>query len=149
MIAFLQRYNVGTRLSFAFGTLILLSCALVAAGLYTLAQTRERLDTVVNRNITIMQHLQDMTDDTSVITVQLRNLVLPTSQEDNLRFAALIKDRAKAYEQTRQTLYVFSASPEAQAIRDKIDTASAAAAKANAQIAELGLASRPTKRWPC
>ena len=142
MIAFLQRYNVGTRLSFAFGTLILLSCALVAAGLYTLAQARERLDTVVNRNITIMQHLQDMTDDTSVIAVQLRNLVLPTSQEDNLRFAALIKDRAKAYEQTRQTLYVFSASPEAQAIRDKIDTASAAAAKANAQIAELGLASK-------
>ena len=113
MTAFLQRYNVGTRLSFAFGILILLSCALVAAGLYTLAQARERLDTVVNRNITIMQHLQDMTDDTSVIAVQLRNLVLPTSQEDNLRFAALIKDRAKAYEQTRQTLYVFSASPEA------------------------------------
>ncbi|MCC5090248.1 methyl-accepting chemotaxis protein [Xanthomonas campestris] len=142
MIAFLQRYNVGTRLSFAFGTLILLSCALVAAGLYTLAQARERLDTVVNRNITIMQHLQDMTDDTSVIAVQLRNLVLPTSQEDNLRFAALIQDKSKAYEQTRQTLYVFSASPEAQAIRDKIDTASAAAVKANAQVTELGLASK-------
>ncbi|MET3148210.1 UNVERIFIED_ORG: hypothetical protein ABIB63_004008 [Xanthomonas axonopodis] len=42
MTALLQRYNVGKRLGFAFGTLILLSCALVVAGLYTLAQARAR-----------------------------------------------------------------------------------------------------------
>ncbi|KQQ75839.1 chemotaxis protein [Xanthomonas sp. Leaf131] len=138
MIALLQRYNVGKRLTFAFGTLILLSCGLVAAGLYTLAQARDRMDTVVNRQITIMQHLEDMTNATSVIAVQLRNIVLPTSQEDNLRFAAIIKDQLKSYEDTRRTLYVFSASPEATAIRVKIDQASEAAGKANAQVGELG-----------
>ncbi len=139
MIALLQRYNVGKRLTFAFGTLILLSCGLVAAGLYTLAQARDRMDTVVNRQITIMQHLEDMTNATSIIAVQLRNIVLPTSQEDNLRFAAIIKDQLKSYEDTRRTLYVFSASPEATAIRVKIDQASEDAVKANAQVGELGL----------
>ncbi|MCC4605032.1 methyl-accepting chemotaxis protein [Xanthomonas campestris] len=143
MIALLQRYNVGTRLTFAFGTLILLSCALVAAGLYTVAQARERMDTVVNRNIAIMQHLEDMTNASSAIAVQLRNLVLPTSPQENLRFAGIIKDKLAAYEDTRRTLYVFSASPEAAALRQKIDQASDTAAKLNAQVADLGLNARP------
>ncbi|MBB4132216.1 methyl-accepting chemotaxis protein [Xanthomonas sp. 3075] len=139
MIAFLQRYNVGKRLTFAFGTLILLSCGLVAAGLYTLGQARDRMDTVVNRQVTIMQHLQDMTNTTAVIAVQLRNIVMPTSQEDNLRFAGIIKNQLKSYEDSRRTLYVFSASPEATAIRQRIDQASEEAGKANAQVADLGL----------
>ncbi|MCC4619828.1 methyl-accepting chemotaxis protein [Xanthomonas cassavae CFBP 4642] len=143
MIALLQRYNVGKRLTFAFGTLILLSCGLVAAGLYTVAQARERIDTVVNRNIAIMQHLEDMTNASSVVAVQLRNIVLPTSQQDNLRFAGIIKDKLAAYEDTRRTLYVFSASPEAAALRQKIDQASETAGKLNAQVADLGVNARP------
>ncbi|WP_016904920.1 MCP four helix bundle domain-containing protein, partial [Xanthomonas arboricola] len=143
MIALLQRYNVGKRLSFAFGTLILLSCALVAAGLYTLAQARDRMDTVVNRNITIMQYAQDMTNATSVIAVQLRNIVLPTSQEDNLRFYAVIKDQLKDYEETRRKLYAFSASPQATQIRDRIDLASDQARKTNDAVAQLGLTGKP------
>ncbi|MCM5618812.1 MCP four helix bundle domain-containing protein, partial [Xanthomonas hortorum] len=142
MIALLQRYNVGKRLTFAFGTLILLSCGLVAAGLYTLAQARDRMDTVVNRQITMMQYLQDMTNATSVVALQLRNIVLPTTQEDNLRFAGVINDQVKSYEDTRSKLYVFSASPEATAIRQKIDQASEEANKANARVAELGLSGK-------
>ncbi|MBB3803544.1 MULTISPECIES: methyl-accepting chemotaxis protein [Xanthomonas] len=143
MIALLQRYNVGKRLTFAFGTLILLSCGLVATGLYTVAQARERIDTVVNRNITIMQHLQDMTNASSAVAVQLRNIVLPTSEADNLRFAGIIKDKLAAYEDSRSTLYLFSASPEATALRQKIDQASEAANKLNAQVAALGLSGKP------
>ncbi|MEA5124996.1 methyl-accepting chemotaxis protein [Xanthomonas floridensis] len=143
MIALLQRYNVGKRLTFAFGTLILLSCGLVVAGLYTVAQARERMDTVVNRNIAIMQHLEDMTNASSAVAVQLRNLVLPTSPQDNLRFDGIIKDKLAAYEDTRRTLYVFSASPEAAALRQKIDQASETAGKLNAQVADLGLNARP------
>ncbi|MEQ8036608.1 methyl-accepting chemotaxis protein [Xanthomonas sp. WHRI 6106] len=143
MIALLQRYNVGKRLTFAFGTLILLSCGLVATGLYTVAQARERIDTVVNRNITIMQHLQDMTNASSAVAVQLRNIVLPTSEADNLRFAGIIKDKLAAYEDSRRTLYLFSASPEATALRQKIDQASEAANKVNAQVAALGLSGQP------
>ncbi|MEQ7779253.1 methyl-accepting chemotaxis protein [Xanthomonas hortorum] len=143
MIALLQRYNVGKRLTFAFGTLILLSCGLVAAGLYTLAQARDRMDTVVNRNITIMQHAQDMTNATSVIAVQLRNIVLPTTQEDNLRFYAIIKKQLESYQHTHDKLYEFSASPQATEIRNRIDLASAEAAKANEQVAQLGLTGKP------
>ncbi|PPU08046.1 methyl-accepting chemotaxis protein [Xanthomonas arboricola] len=143
MIALLQRYNVGKRLSFAFGTLIVLSCALVAAGLYTLAQARDRMDTVVNRNIAIMQYTQDMANATSVIAVQLRNIVLPTSQEDNLRFYAIIKDQLKSYEDTRRKLYEFSASPRATQIRERIDLASDQARKTNEDVAQLGLTGKP------
>ncbi|KAB7768206.1 methyl-accepting chemotaxis protein [Xanthomonas maliensis] len=139
MMQLLQRYNVGTRLSVAFGVLILLSCALVVSGLHTLAQTRDRMETVVNRNIVIMQHLQDMSDASSTISLQVRNIVLPTSQEDNLRFAGIIKQQLARYEQNRRDLYLFSASPEAQAARQRIDAASRPARALNAKVIELGL----------
>ncbi|PPU40759.1 methyl-accepting chemotaxis protein [Xanthomonas arboricola] len=142
MIALLQRYNVGKRLTFAFGTLILLSCALVVAGVYTLAQARTSLNTIVNRNITMIQHAQEMTNASSVIAVQLRNIVLPTSQEDNLRFANIIGQQRLHYDQEREKLYAFPATAEGTAIRNRIDQAREKSRSANQQVIDLGLAGK-------
>lgn len=114
MIALLQRYNVGKRLGFAFGTLILLSCALVVAGLYTLAQARQSLDTLANRNMVIVQRLQEMNNAVSVIAVQLRNIVLPTPDEENQHFVAIIQEQRRIYKEAHDKLYTFSATPVAQ-----------------------------------
>ncbi|MFC3277612.1 methyl-accepting chemotaxis protein [Xanthomonas fragariae] len=137
MIALLQRYNVGKRLTFAFGTLILLSCGLVATGLYTLAQARERMDTVVNRQIKIIQLSQDMTNASASIAVQLRNLVLADTREDNQRFIALIKQQRARYEDTRNALYQFSSSPTGTTIRNDIDAANAVARATNEKVMAL------------
>ncbi|MEA9557815.1 methyl-accepting chemotaxis protein [Xanthomonas nasturtii] len=148
MIALLQRYNVGKRLTFAFGTLILLSCALVAAGLYTLAQARQSLDTLTNRNMVIVQHLQEMNDAVSVIAVQLRNIVLPTTAEENRRFAAIIEEQRSTYDKVREQLYAFSATPTAQAIREKIDQNNKTATALNRQVLDLGLAGKTDEALP-
>ncbi|WP_311240612.1 MULTISPECIES: methyl-accepting chemotaxis protein [unclassified Xanthomonas] len=148
MIALLQRYNVGKRLTFAFGTLILLSCALVAAGLYTLAQARQSLDTLTNRNMVIVQHLQEMNDAVSVIAVQLRNVVLPTTAEENRRFAAIIEEQRSTYDKVREQLYAFSATPTAQAIREKIDQNNKTATALNRQVLDLGLAGKTDEALP-
>ncbi|MEQ7756631.1 methyl-accepting chemotaxis protein [Xanthomonas sp. WHRI 8391] len=137
MIALLQRYNVGKRLTFAFGTLILLSCGLVAAGLYTLAQARDRMDTVVNRQIKIIQLSQDMTDASASIAVQLRNLVLAEATEDDQRFAALIKQQRARYEATHDELYKFPSTSVGTAIRDNIDAANAVARATNEKVIAL------------
>ncbi|MCE4369882.1 methyl-accepting chemotaxis protein [Xanthomonas hortorum] len=137
MISLLQRYNVGRRLTFAFGTLILLSCALVAAGLYTLAQARDRMDTVVNRHIKIIQLTQDMTNASASIAVQVRNLVLADVKADEQRFVTLIMQQRASYDDTRNTLYRFSSSPTATAIRNNIDAARALALETNKQVIAL------------
>ncbi|WP_349810982.1 methyl-accepting chemotaxis protein [Xanthomonas dyei] len=148
MIALLQRYNVGKRLTFAFGTLILLSCALVAAGLYTLAQARQSLDTLTNRNMVIVQHLQEMNNAVSVIAVQLRNIVLPTTAEENRRFAAILEEQRSTYDKVREQLYVFSATPTGQAMRDKIDQSNKSASALNQQVIDLGLAGKTDEAMP-
>ncbi|KHM92298.1 MCP four helix bundle domain-containing protein, partial [Xanthomonas vesicatoria] len=148
MIAFLQRYNVGKRLTFAFGILILLSCALVAAGLYTLAQARQSLDTLTNRNMVIVQHLQEMNNAVSVLALQLRNIVLPTTDEENRRFVAIIEEQRSIYKDARERLYVFSATPAAQAIRDKIDQNNKTARAFNQQVIDLGLAGKADQALP-
>ncbi|MCL1560090.1 methyl-accepting chemotaxis protein [Xanthomonas nasturtii] len=148
MIALLQRYNVGKRLTFAFGTLILLSCALVAAGLYTLAQARQSLDTLTNRNMVIVQHLQEMNDAVSVIALQLRNLVLPTTAEENRRFATIIEEQRSIYDKAREQLYVFPATQTGQAMRDKIDQNNKIASALNRQVIDLGLAGKADEALP-
>ncbi|OWB31936.1 MCP four helix bundle domain-containing protein, partial [Xanthomonas oryzae] len=148
MIALLQRYNVGKRLSFAFGTLILLSCALVVAGLSTLAQARQTLDTLTNRNMVIVQRLQEMNNAVSVIAVQLRNIVLPTPDEENQRFVSIIEEQGRIYKDAHDKLYTFSAAPAAQAIRAKIDASNKAARALNQQVIDLDLSGRTNEAMP-
>ncbi|MCF5925176.1 MCP four helix bundle domain-containing protein, partial [Xanthomonas perforans] len=97
MIGFLQRYNVGTRLSAAFGFLILLSCGLVVAGLMTLAQARGRMDSIVKRNMTILEYVGEMRSASADIAVNLRNIVLPTTQEENIGFAKIVEQQRQYY----------------------------------------------------
>jgi len=143
MIRFLQRYNVGTRLSFAFGLLILLSCGLVVAGVVTLAQARERLDTIVNRNMIIIQHTNDMLDASSVIAVNLRNIVLPTTQEENIQFAKIIDQQRKRYADVRDKLYALPASAEGAAMRERIDHARELSRVSNQEVLDLGMNYKP------
>ncbi|WP_369980261.1 methyl-accepting chemotaxis protein [Xanthomonas bundabergensis] len=143
MIGFLQRYNVGTRLSFAFGLLILLSCGLVVAGVVTLAQARERLDTIVNRNMIIIQYTGDMLEASSVIAINLRNIVLPTTQEENVQFAKIIEQQRKRYAEVRDKLYALPASAEGAAMREQIDQARELSRASNQEVLDLGMNYKP------
>ncbi|OWF57015.1 MCP four helix bundle domain-containing protein, partial [Xanthomonas vasicola] len=144
MIGFLQRYNVGTRLLAAFGFLILLSCGLVVAGLMTLAQAREQLDSIVKRNMTILEYVSEMRSASSAIAINLRNIVLPTTQEENVGFAKVIEEQRQHYNQNHDKLY---ARPPANAagaqMRRQLDLAREKARVANQQVLDLGMNYKP------
>ncbi|MFL8075439.1 methyl-accepting chemotaxis protein [Xanthomonas vasicola] len=144
MIGFLQRYNVGTRLLAAFGFLILLSCGLVVAGLMTLAQAREQLDSIVKRNMTILEYVSEMRSASSAIAINLRNIVLPTTQEENVGFAKVIEEQQQHYNQNHDKLY---ARPPANAageqMRRQLDLAREKARVANQQVLDLGMNYKP------
>ncbi|MET7170177.1 methyl-accepting chemotaxis protein, partial [Xanthomonas sp. PPL129] len=83
MNSFLQRYNVGRRLGGAFGLLILLSCALVAIGLLSMARTRTELDSIVKVNVEKSRISNGMLDANSSILIALGTLAMETREELN------------------------------------------------------------------
>ncbi|QNH20454.1 methyl-accepting chemotaxis protein [Xanthomonas sp. GW] len=140
MIGFLQRYNVGTRLSAAFGVLILLSCALVVAGLMTLAQARERMDSIVKRNMTFLEYTSAMREASSVIAVNLRNIVLPTTKEENIQFAQRIDEQRQKYSEVHDKLYAVPVTDATGAeMRRQIDLGYERSRAANQQVLDLGM----------
>ncbi|WP_372158276.1 methyl-accepting chemotaxis protein [Xanthomonas campestris pv. fici] len=144
MIGFLQRYNVGTRLSAAFGFLILLSCGLVVAGLTTLAQARGRMDSIVKRNMTILEYVGEMRSASADIAVNLRNIVLPTTQEENIGFAKIVEQQRQYYSDIHDKLYAIPPSDaNGAAMRRQIDLAREKARVANQQVLDLGMNGKP------
>ncbi|WP_068829946.1 methyl-accepting chemotaxis protein, partial [Xanthomonas cerealis] len=140
MIGFLQRYNVGTRLSAAFGVLILLSCALVVAGLMTLAQARDRMETIVKRNLTILGYVGEMQKASSDVAINLRNIVLPTTRGQNLQFAKAIERERARYSDNHDRLYAIPVSDSTAAhMRKEIDDRYALTRAANQKVLDLGM----------
>ncbi|WP_267117069.1 methyl-accepting chemotaxis protein, partial [Xanthomonas sacchari] len=139
MIAFLQRYNVGARLATAFGILILLSSALVVAGLLTLFQARERLDGIVNRNIAAIRASSDMLNASSVVAINVRNIVLPTSQEDNIRFAKVIAEQRARYQEARKRAGAIPSGAQSQAVLEDVDRARQMTVDVNNRVMDLGM----------
>ncbi|WP_045758271.1 methyl-accepting chemotaxis protein [Xanthomonas albilineans] len=143
MIAFLQRYNVGVRLATAFGILILLSCTLVVAGLITLFQARGRLDSIVNRNIAAMRASSEMLNASSVVAINIRNIVLPTSQEDNIRFSKVIDQQRARYLAARKRMSEISSDAQGLAKAEEIDRMRAMSVEVNNRVIDLGMHDKP------
>ncbi|WP_279363403.1 methyl-accepting chemotaxis protein [Xanthomonas sacchari] len=144
MIGILQRYNVGTRLASAFGVLILLSCALVVAGLLTLKQAREMMDTIVNRRMQILDYTGEMRNASAQVAVNLRNIVLPTTQEENERFAKVVDQQRRYYGEVHDKLYAIPVSDATGAqMRKAIDQAYERTRVANQKVLDLGMTNRP------
>ncbi|MCI2261384.1 methyl-accepting chemotaxis protein [Xanthomonas indica] len=143
MIAFLQRYNVGARLATAFGILILLSSALVVAGLLTLFQARERLDGIVHRNIAAIRAASDMLNASSAVAINVRNIVLPTSQEDNIRFAKVITEQRARYQEARKRAGAIPSGAQSQAVLEEVDRTRQKTVDVNNRVIDLGMHYKP------
>ncbi|KGT84827.1 chemotaxis protein, partial [Xanthomonas vasicola] len=121
MTALLQRYNVGPRLAAAFAVLIVLSGLIALIGYRGLTSARALVEHLVQQNMVKIRLSNDMMDANYVIATQIRNVVLPTSNEDNLKFIENIKNARADYLKARDALYATPASNEGTKIRAEID----------------------------
>lgn len=112
MNALLQRYNVGPRLASAFAILILLSGVIAFIGYRGLSSARALVDHIVHQNMLKIRLSNDMVNANYVIAMQLRNIVLPTSDEENRVFIAEIKKAREEYAKAREELYAIPPSNE-------------------------------------
>ncbi|MCI2246371.1 methyl-accepting chemotaxis protein [Xanthomonas sp. PPL568] len=143
MNSFLQRYNVGRRLGGAFGLLILLSCALVAIGLLSMARTRTELDNIVKVNVEKSRISNGMLDANSSILIALGTLAMETREELNDQALAEIKAKRQRYTDLRNELEAFPpANAYAVKLRADIDAARTAARAMNDEVIALASAHR-------
>ncbi|MEA9789592.1 methyl-accepting chemotaxis protein [Xanthomonas campestris pv. raphani] len=139
MNALLQRYNVGPRLASAFAILILLSGVIAFIGYRGLSSARALVDHIVHQNMLKIRLSNDMMNANYVIAMQLRNIVLPTSDEENRVFIAEIKKAREEYAKAREELYAIPPSNEGKAIREEIDRRRGVAKELNDKVIELSL----------
>ncbi|WP_254657853.1 MCP four helix bundle domain-containing protein, partial [Xanthomonas graminis] len=117
MNALLQRYNVGRRLTLAFGLLILLSCSLVAAGVATIAKARSELDGIVNVNIEKIRLWSEMLDANSSISIALRDLSMAKDADEIATAKRTIDSERLRYDTNRDV--IFATKTDAQGMQNR------------------------------
>ncbi|MDQ1093318.1 methyl-accepting chemotaxis protein [Xanthomonas sacchari] len=138
MTRFLQRYNVGVRLSAAFGLLILLSVILVVIGLSGMADARKQLDMIVLDRMAKIEFSNQMLDANSSVLVALS--AYTTSTDPAIRKQALetFTKQRERYTASRTKMDALSSTAAGRAIRADMDTKRNAAKKINDAIVALG-----------
>ncbi|CAE1136753.1 methyl-accepting chemotaxis protein [Xanthomonas euroxanthea] len=137
MTAFLQRYNVGPRLAAAFAVLIVLSALIAIIGYRGLSSARTLVDDLVHQNMVKIRLSNDMMNANYIIAMQIRNVVLPTSSEDNLKFIETIQAARADYSKAREALYTIPPSDQGREIRAEIDRRRAVVKALNDQVMDL------------
>ncbi|PKV15994.1 methyl-accepting chemotaxis protein [Xanthomonas prunicola] len=137
MNAFLQRYNVGPRLAVAFAVLIVLSATIAFIGYRGLSSARTLVDALVSQNMTKIRLSNDMINANYVIAAELRNVVLPTSDEENRKFIKNVQAARADYTKARDALYAMPTSPAGKQIRDEMDRRRAVVRGLNDKVIDL------------
>ncbi len=134
MTRFLQRYNVGMRLSAAFGLLIVLSVILVIIGLSGMADARKQLDMIVLDRMAKIEFSNQMLDANSSVLVALSTYT--TSTDPAIRKQALetFTKQRERYAAARVKIDTLSSTPTGRAMRADMDAKRAVAKKINDAI---------------
>ncbi|WP_372184616.1 methyl-accepting chemotaxis protein [Xanthomonas axonopodis] len=148
MTSLLQRYNVGPRLAAAFAVLIVLSGLIALIGYRGLTSARALVDGIVNQNMEKIRLSNDMMNANFIIGTQLRNLVLPTSDEENRQFVAKIQSARADYNKAREALYAMPASEQGKILRAEIDARRAEVKGLNDKVMDLVMTGHSDEALP-
>ncbi|KGR40417.1 methyl-accepting chemotaxis protein [Xanthomonas vasicola] len=148
MTSLLLRFNVGPRLAAAFTVLILLSGFIAFIGYRGLNSAQDLVDDLVHDNMTKIRLSNDMMNANYVIAAELRNVVLPTSSEDNLKFIASIKQARADYTKAHDALYAMPSVPQGDGIRAEIDSLTPKVREMNNKITELVMSGHSDQALP-
>ncbi|MBB5885269.1 methyl-accepting chemotaxis protein [Xanthomonas sp. LMG 8992] len=138
MIRFLQRYNVGVRLSAAFGLLILLSVVLVIIGLSGMAEARKHLDMIVLDRMAKIEFSNQMLDANASVLVALSTYTTSTNAAMRQEALDTFNRQRERYAEARAKIDKLSSTAAGRAIRAEMDAKRATAKTINDAIVALG-----------
>ncbi|MCC8441036.1 methyl-accepting chemotaxis protein [Xanthomonas cannabis] len=148
MTALLQRYNVGPRLAAAFAVLIVLSGLIAFIGYRGLSSARALVDDIVHQNMVKIRLSNDMINANFIIGMQLRNVVLPTTDEENRQFIAIIQSARADYNKAREALYAMPPSDQGKVLRAQIDARRAEVKVLNDKVMDLVMTGHSDEALP-
>ncbi|WP_159090593.1 MCP four helix bundle domain-containing protein, partial [Xanthomonas fragariae] len=148
MTALLQRYNIGPRLAAAFAVLIVLSGVIAFIGYRGLSSARSLLEQLVHENMVKIRLSNDMMNANFTISVQVRNVVLPTSDEDNLKFIAQIQSARADYTKARDALYAMPPSEQEKQLRADLDARRAEVKALNDKVIDMVMTGHSDQALP-
>ncbi|PPU29862.1 MULTISPECIES: methyl-accepting chemotaxis protein [unclassified Xanthomonas] len=148
MTALLQRYNVGPRLAAAFAVLIVLSGLIAFIGYRGLSSARALVDDIVHQNMVKIRLSNDMINANFIIGMQLRNVVLPTTDEENRQFIAIIQSARADYNKAREALYAMPPSDQGKVLRAEIDARRAEVKVLNDKVMDLVMTGHSDEALP-
>ncbi|WP_115561952.1 methyl-accepting chemotaxis protein [Xanthomonas arboricola] len=137
MNALLQRYNVGPRLAAAFAVLIVLSGIIAFIGYRGLSSAHALVDDIVHQKMIKIRLSNDMLNANYVISMQMRNLVLPNSVEQSKRYAETILLNRETYTKAREKLRAMQSSPQERDLGNEIDARRAVARPTVDEVMQL------------
>ncbi|MCW0368099.1 hypothetical protein NB699_003082 [Xanthomonas sacchari] len=138
MTRLLQRYNVGVRLSAAFGVLILLSVVLVIIGLSGMAEARKHLDMIVLDRMAKIEFSNQMLDANSSVLVALSTYTTSTNATMRQEALETFNRQRERYAEARAKIDKLSSTAGGRVIRADMDAKRAAAKQINDAIVALG-----------
>ncbi|MGV7197009.1 methyl-accepting chemotaxis protein [Xanthomonas axonopodis] len=148
MTALLQRYNVGPRLAAAFAVLIVLSGLIAFIGYRGLSSARALVDDLVHQDMVKIRLSNDMINANFIIGMQLRNVVLPTTDEENRQFTAIIQSARADYNKAREALYAMPPSNQGKVLRAEIDARRAEVKVLNDKVMDLVMTGHSDEALP-
>ncbi|MEA9565207.1 methyl-accepting chemotaxis protein [Xanthomonas sp. WHRI 8932A] len=137
MNALLQRYNVGPRLAAAFAVLIVLSGIIAFIGYRGLSSAHALVDDIVHQKMIKIRLSNDMLNANYIISMQMRNLVLPNSAEQSKRYAETILLNRETYTKAREKLRAMQSSPQERDLGNEIDARRAVARPTVDEVMQL------------
>ncbi|MCL1529995.1 methyl-accepting chemotaxis protein [Xanthomonas nasturtii] len=137
MNAVLQRSNVGPRLAAAFAVLIVLSGIIAFIGYRGLSSAHALVDDIVHQKMIKIRLSNDMLNANYIISMQMRNSVLPNSAEQSKRFAQTILLNRETYTKVSERLHAMHSSPQERALGKEIDARRAVARPAVDEVMQL------------
>ncbi len=138
-------FKIGTRLSFGFGLVVLLSVASAGLALNRLSSIQANLETVVKDNNVKIQINNDLATSVHVVSRAIRTIVLLGGKADIEREMVNVSKARADYDKHWETLQRFATSETGKTIHAKIVAAREAARPLDSKVLELASANKDTE----
>jgi methyl-accepting chemotaxis protein len=132
--------RLSTRLSLAFGVVLLLSMLSSGFAAWALSAIQSNLETIVTDTNVKAALNNQMSESVHVVTRVIRTTLLLTDEQEKLAQQRNVEAARATYAKARADLETFPPNDEARAIRAEIDAAAAKARPLNTQVMELAIA---------
>lgn len=144
----LSNLKIAARLGLGFGFVLLLLVIVMIVGTKNMAIINDKLDRIYNVNNVRISLANDMMGSMSIISLEMRNLMLLKDAATRNEANKHIEDARQKYAAALKQIKELDQTEEGQKLLVKVEEALGKAQSANNKVIELGMANKSTEALP-